>query len=178
MSEKPDGGLSPIVGILLMLVVTIVIAIVVSGFVYSTIPFKMTVINLNTNQIAVQVVYSSNNSPISDVPIGTFSHDTHFIIDGPAYSNESGQVLLDIPDGNDYFDVVGTFNNITITRTIDNRFITAKISDRLGPFGIEIVAIVVPLLVLLVVAAYIKRDRLKTILKKIWDRFANFFQSG
>ncbi len=175
MPEKSEDGVSSIVGIALMVLITIIFAAVIAAFVFgmsgniSRIPFKMTINNSENDHIDVYVSNVTTQQALPNVQIGIYGYDKDTLLAGPLYTNESGLVFFEIPNGYDnHFDVRGIYNGVKYTETIDERPITVKIDEFFGNFSIPLYTAIFAILG--VIIAYLKKDYFKSILGKIGKR--------
>jgi len=175
MSEKSNEKkeVSPIIGVVLMVSITVILAAFLAAFVFgmsmniTRIPFTMIVNDSEKDHIDVYVSNSTTQQALSNVLIGIYNFDTDTLLAGPLYSNESGLVFFETPNGyDDHFRVRGIYNGITDTRNIDRRLITVKIEEFLGtPLFAAILSSLGVILAGMI--AYVKRDYVKSIIEKI-----------
>jgi hypothetical protein len=174
MSEKTKEGrkISPVLEVVLMVLITIILAAVISAFVFgmsanvSRIPFSMTVNDSETDHIDVYVSNISTQQPLQNVLIGIYKYDTDTLLAGPLYTNESGLVYFEIPSGfNNHFRVQGNYNGILYPKIIDRRPFFVKMDEILGNFSIPLYGFILAIFGGLI--AYVKKDYLKSKLGKI-----------
>jgi len=139
MPENSEDGVSPHIGVLLMVAICAIIAAVIVGFVFgmsgniSRIPFKMTINDSEKDHIDVYVSNVTTQRPLRNVQIGIYSYDKETLLAGPLFTNESGLAFFEIPCGfPDHFRVQGTYNATTYPQYIDRRPITVKMDEFLG----------------------------------------------
>jgi hypothetical protein len=166
MSEKSEevrktSSFGPVA----MVAITVILAAVIAAFIFGMSgnlgrnPLELRILDQNDNEIVVKSVHQLSNQPLPNVEIGVYAYGTQNLLEGPIQSNESGLVLLNVPNGYNRFDVIGKYNGTQTIETIDNRPPFSKIEDFFGPtlFAIIIGGIV----------AYLKRKNLKSIWEKM-----------
>jgi flagellin-like protein len=184
MSEKSENGVSPPVGIVLMVAITLILAGVIAAFVFgmsgniTRIPFKMTINDSEKDHIDVYVSNVTTQRRLPNVQIGIYGYDKDTLLAGPLYTDESGLVFFEIPDGfPDHFRVQGTYKGITYPYYVDRRPMTIRISEFLGSplfswllgiFGAGIAGFF----------AYLKRENIKLKLGKIKKRILDKIIKG
>jgi len=174
MSEKSNEVKKPsFAQIMLMVCITLILAAVISAFVFgmsaniSRIPYTMSVNDSEKDHIDIYVSNATTQQALPNVLIGIYNFDTDTLLAGPLYSNESGLVFFETPNGyDDHFRVRGIYNGITDTRNIDRRPITVKIDETLGNFGVPIYTAIIGIIGAISSIAYYKRDALKSLFFK------------
>jgi len=138
MPEKSDEErkASPVIAVVAVVAIIVVLA-GISLFVITPlarfVPFEMTVNSSENDHIDVFVSNVTTNTPLQNVQIGIYSYDQDTLLAGPLYTNESGIVLFETPNGFDnHFRVHGIYNGIKDTKNIDKRPIFFQIEDYLG----------------------------------------------
>jgi len=154
-----------------MLELTIIIAMTSSMFVgfppiTEKTTFKFSVEKINGNQLCINAMNYSNNAPLSDVIFSIDTYDSDILLAGPLLSNESGQVIFEIPNGYDRVNIVGNYSGLRSTYTYDTRFYSAWLSDYLGALGIAIIIFIIT-----AIGAVISKINWKTFLQKIREFF-------
>jgi len=128
-----------IITIILTTSFTLIIAAFVFG--YGGAPYYIIQTQEHTNKdfLLVNTLNYNNNSPLSNVTIKVLEHGEGRLLSGPYITNESGYTIIQIPHGYaKHFDIVGEYQNLTITITIDKRPLLVKSEDTLGSLGIGI----------------------------------------
>jgi hypothetical protein len=169
MSGNSENGVTPYVGVALMIGITVILAGIIAAFVFgmsgnlSRVPFKMTVNDSQNDHIDVYVSNVTSQQPLPNVQIAIYTYDTPNLIAGPLYTNESGLVLFEMPDGfPDHYRVQGTYNVTTSPFYVDRRPLQIRLEEFLGtPLYTAIITILVSSVIV-----YFKRDRFKLILDK------------
>jgi flagellin-like protein len=148
--QKYERGISPVIGVILMFVITVIIAAVLAVFAFglggavNQYYIIQTEEHLNSDFLIVKILNYTNNSPLQNVTINVLEHGEGRLLSGPYSTNESGYTLIQIPYGYDeYFDIVGEYENVTNTKTIDRRPFLVKSEDYLGNLGIALIISVV-----------------------------------
>ena len=141
--EKCKSGISPIIGVILMVSIFVILTAIVGIFTFVDINqyYKIqTEEHSNKDFLAVKVLNYANNSPLPNVTIKVLEHGEGRLLSGPYITNESGYTMIQIPHGYDkHFDIVGEYKNVTNTITIDKRPSLVRAEDVLGSLGIQLV---------------------------------------
>ncbi|VVB86629.1 Uncharacterised protein [uncultured archaeon] len=165
--EKDENGISPIIGVILMIFIAIITARLVLLLVFGLGEeiqnqyYKIqTEEYSNKDFLSVKILNYTDNSPLPNVTIEVLEHGEGRLLQGPYITNESGYVMIQIPDGyDDYFDIVGEYKNVTITKTIDRRPLWVKSESYFGSLGIQLIVGII----LIVCGVFIERMRKKSI---------------
>ena len=109
MSDKSEEGrrVSPVIGVILMVAITVILAAVIAGFVIgmsgnitiARFPFEMTVNDSQTDQIEVFVTNTTTQQPLSNAQIAIYTYDTSTLLAGPLNTTDSGIILFERLDG-------------------------------------------------------------------------------
>ncbi len=148
---KKNDGIPPIIGVILMVLMTVILMGVIAFCVFGLGPiqnqyYKIRTEDIDKDLLMVRIIDYSDNSPLQNVTIRVLEHVEGRLLSGPYLTNESGYTLIQIPQGYDeYFDIVGEYENITNTKTIDKRPLLVKSGDLLGSLGIELIIVYVGL---------------------------------
>ena len=144
--EKYKREITPIIGVILMVLITVILAATFGAFFFGTGVdinqyYKIqTEEHYNRDFLSVKVLNYANNSPLPNVTIKVLEHGEGRLLSGPYITNESGHTIIQIPQGYDkYFDIVGEYKNVTNTITIDKRSFLVRAEGILGSLGIELV---------------------------------------
>ena len=143
--KKSESRVSPVVGVILMVGITIILAVVIAAFVFGmgvsyNQYFRIQTEQLNEDFLLVKFLNYTNNSPLPNATIKVLEHGEGRLLCGPYITNESGYTLIQIPHGYDeHFDIVGEYKNGTYTKTIDKRTILVRSEDTLGSLGIGLI---------------------------------------
>jgi len=171
MLENSEDGVSPHIGVLLMVAATVLLLAVIAGFVFgmsgniSRFPFKMTINDSEKDHIDVYVSNVTTQRPIPNVQIGIYSYDKDTLLAGPLFTNDSGLAFFEIPTGfPDHFRVQGTYNATTYPQYIDKRPITVKMDEFLGNLSSPLYTAILGGLGALSTFAYLKRNTLRSII--------------
>ena len=147
--EKCKRGISPIIGVILMVLITVILAATFGAFTFVDINqyYKIqTEEHSNKDFLSVKVLNYANNSPLPNVTIKVLEHGEGRLLSGPYITNESGYTMIQIPHGYDeHFDIVGEYKNVTNTITIDKRPSLVRAEDVLGSLGIQLVILFIVL---------------------------------
>lgn len=144
--EKDKKGVSPVVGVILIVAITVILAAVIAAFVFASPPYYyiQTEDLPNEDFLLIKTLTYGDDIPLPDVAIKVCEHGERTLLCGPYWTNESGCVIIQIPKGYyECFDIVGEYENVTTTFTIDKRPISVKFGDKLGPLGIAILNAIV-----------------------------------
>lgn len=140
-TKKEGIRVSPIIGVFLMVLITIVLAAVIAAFVLGVgldenQYYKIQTEEHSNKDFLVVKILNYSNSPLPNVTIKVLEHGEGRLLSGPYLTNESGYTRIQIPYGYDeYFDIVGEYKNVTNTKTIDRRPLLVKSEDFLGSLG-------------------------------------------
>ena len=174
LEKSEDGRKTSTLGVILMVIITLGLAAIISAFVFgmsaniSRIPFSMIINDSEKDHIDIYVSNATTQQTLPNVLIGIYNFDTDTLLAGPLYSNESGLVFFETPNGyDDHFRVRGIYNGITDTRNIDRRPITVKIDETLGNLGVPIYTAIIGIIGAIGSVAYYKRHALKSIFFKL-----------
>jgi hypothetical protein len=122
------GRKAPIIGVIVMILITIIVAAIISACVYGLGGVQNTYYKIQTEEYAnkdfllIKSLNYTENSALPNVTINVLEHGEGRLLSGPYITNESGYTLIQIPNGYDeYFDIVGEYNNVTNTITVDKR---------------------------------------------------------
>ncbi|MBU3967470.1 MAG: type IV pilin N-terminal domain-containing protein [Euryarchaeota archaeon] len=134
---------SPVIGVIFMTLITLILAAVITGFVFGLGEqnqyYKIIPEDSNEDFLLVKII-SYNNSPLANVSLKVMEHGEGRLLTGPRKTNESGYAILQIPHGYDeYFDIVGEYDEVIYTKTIDKRSPLVKSESYLGSLGIQII---------------------------------------
>jgi flagellin-like protein len=143
-----DSAVSPVVGVILMVLITIILAYIIAVFSVGEVEqryYKIQTENLpDQDFLLIRTIFYSDDSPLPNVTINVREHGEGRLLNGPYMTNKSGYTSIQIPKGYDkYFDVVGEYNNVTITSTIDTRPPLVSLEDKLGNLGIALIILFV-----------------------------------
>lgn len=109
--------------------------------------FKVDYLEIEDNLLQVKVYDRYDLDPISNVSIGIYEHGTQTLLVGPRITNESGIVVIEMPQGyKDYFDIKEDFHGrgaFTSTDTYDQRFWMYQWYDRYGPLGTTFIGAII-----------------------------------
>lgn len=148
--KKDERGVSPIIGVILMILITCILAAVIAAFAFGLGAVQnqyykiQTEEHLNRDFLIVKILNYTNDSPLQNVTIKVLEHGEGRLLSGPYLTNESGYTLIQIPYGyNEYFDIVGEYENVTNTKTIDTRPLLVKSEDFLGSLGTGLIISIV-----------------------------------
>ncbi len=136
-----NEGISPVIGVILMVAITVILAAVIAAFVFGEGPVENQYYKIQTEEhsnkdFLLVKILNYSNSPLPNVTIKALEHGEGRLLSGPYLTNESGYALIQIPYGYDeYFDIVGEYKNVTNTKTIDRRPLLVKSEDFLGSLG-------------------------------------------
>jgi hypothetical protein len=109
-----------------------------------------------------------SNSPLSNVTLNVLEHGEGRLLIGPYVTNESGYAIIPIPYGYDqHFDIVGEYENVTNTITIDRRPLLVKSEDTLGSLGIQIIAGIILIIVGVIIGIVIEKSKKSSETDKI-----------
>jgi hypothetical protein len=151
-----------IVGLIIMVVTTIIIALITAGFV--KIPEENQYYKIQTEEqsnkdfLLVKILNYDYNSPLPNVTIKVLEHGEGRLLSGPYITNESGYTIIQIPPGyKEHFDIVGDYKNVINTITIDKRSPLVKSEEYLGTLGVGIIVGII----LIIVGMLIERRRQK-----------------
>ncbi len=139
---------SPVIGVILMVAITVILAATIPGFVFGlgrveNQYFKIQTEEYSNKDFLLVKIISYNNSPLHNVIVKVLEHGEGRLLSGPTTTNESGYTLIQIPHGYDErFDIVGEYDNVTNTITIDKRSLSVKAEDYLGSLGITIISVI------------------------------------
>jgi len=168
---------TPVIGVVLMVIITIILAAVTSFFVFgmagyiTRIPYQITVTDFDSNLIIVSASDIESNAPLSNVQIGIYSYSDNTLLLGPLFTNESGLVSFDKPAGFDnQYRVKSVYNGITITKNTDNRSIFVKFDEFFGSFTALIIGFIS--FVGAIIFAWFKREELRSRFRKIGETFS------
>ena len=150
--EKDKREISPRIGVILMVLITIILLAIIGCFVFGmgvdiNQYYKIqTEEHSNKDFLSVKVLNYANNSPLPNVTIKVLEHGEGRLLSGPYITNESGYTIIQIPHGyDDHFDIIGEYKNVTNTITIDKRSSLVRAEDVLGSLGIELVILFIAL---------------------------------
>jgi hypothetical protein len=163
--------MKPAMGILLMVIVTLFLGAIIGAFVFgmsgniTRMPFTMTVNDSEKDHIDVYVSNATTKQPLPNVLIGIYNYDKDTLLAGPLYSDESGLVFFETPNGyDDHFRVRVIYNGITDTRNIDKRSIFVRLDEYFGNFSTPLYGAI--LAIFGGIIAYMKKDYIKSIIDK------------
>ncbi|HEY9206416.1 MAG TPA: type IV pilin N-terminal domain-containing protein [Candidatus Methanoperedens sp.] len=170
-TDKKGTRISTLFGVFLMVLITIILAATIAAFVFG-VGFEdkyykiLTEEHPNKDFLSVTILNYANNSPLSDVTIKVLEHGEGRLLSGPYMTNESGYTIIQIPQGyEEYFDIVGEYQNITNTKTVDKRSPLVKLETYLGSLGVQIVVVIFSI----IIGIYIQQKR-KNRMKKCSKR--------
>lgn len=146
--NKDERGVSPVVGVILMVLITIFLAATIGYLVDENHYYKIQIEEIsNTDFLLVKALNYTNNSPLPNVTIKALEHGGgRSLLSGPRTTDESGYAKITIPDGYDeHFDIVGEYKSVIITKTIDKRSPFVKLDEYLGPLGTGLLIAIVAL---------------------------------
>ena len=131
--------------VVLMVVITTLLAAIISFFVFGmagfTQPYDIRYQSSdNFEQIEIYSYNTTTKNPVCGLNVSIMEHGIERTLIGPKQTDENGLLILPIPDGYEIFDIVAD-NGFKLTKTVDNRSIFVKIGDYLGPFGSEIICV-------------------------------------
>ena len=147
-SHQKEGkkAVSPVVGVLLMIAITVVISAVVAAFAYGIIggvhryePSFYIQIEETTKEdhYKIHALNASDFRPLPNVTVAVFEHGEERLLSGPQRTNKTGCCIVKVPGGyNELFDIVAKYENETRTETEDRRPSMVKTGEKLGPLGI------------------------------------------
>ncbi len=119
----------------------------------------------NKDFLVVNTLHYNNNSPLSNVTIKVLEHGAGRLLSGPYITNESGYTIIQIPHGYaKHFDIVGEYQNVRITITIDKRPLLVKSEDILGSLGIGILLTIFSCFLGIVIGWFLKDRKNKKVL--------------
>jgi hypothetical protein len=163
--KKDDRAVTPIVGTILMILIGIIVAATIATITFGLGGFQnkyykiQTVKQLDDDSLLVKTLNYSN-SPLPNVTLKVLEHGEGRLLIGPYVTNESGYTIIPIPHGyEERFDIVGEYENVTNTITIDRRPILVKSEDTVGSLGIQIIAGIILIIVGIVIEK--SRNRLR-----------------
>ncbi|KCZ71468.1 hypothetical protein ANME2D_02198 [Candidatus Methanoperedens nitroreducens] len=140
--KKCEERVSPIATIL-MIVITFIMAVIIPIFTFSVgTPsyFYIETEKLSNEDFLLVKTISIEKLPLTDVTLKVFEHGGGRFLSGPYTTNEYGNVIIQIPKGyKEYYDIVGEYNGLTMTYTIDNRALLVRSENNLGNLGIGLV---------------------------------------
>ncbi len=165
MKQKIKENIRNIPGVILMILISIILAATIAAFAFGLGGFQnqyykiQTVKQLDDDYLLVKTLNYSN-SPLPNVTLKVLEHGEGRLLIGPYVTNDSGYAIIPIPHGYDeHFDIVGEYENVTNTITIDRRPLLVKSEDTLGSLGIQIIAGIALIIVGIVIEK--SRNRLK-----------------
>lgn len=161
--KQDEWELPPTIGVILMILVALMSAAVVLPIYRVNQYYEIqTEEQLNKDYLLVKILNHPDNLPLQNVTIKVLEHGEGRLLSGPYFTNESGYTLIQIPHGYDkYFDIVGEFENMTNTKTIDKRNFLVESEDYLGPLGIDLINTFVSILIGGVVGWYWRGRKIK-----------------
>jgi|LDZT01.1.fsa_nt_gi hypothetical protein len=139
-------NIPPTAGVIIMVALTIILAAVIAAFTFGmtgNVPF-IKIEKINEEHLKITATNGSNGQPVPNVEVAIYAHKYLVAaLEGPTFTNESGIAILRIPEGyKSHFDVIGKYQGITTTETIDNRNLSVKWSEELGPLGVSAITTV------------------------------------
>ena len=155
---KPN--IPPIVGVIIMVALTVILAAIIAAFTFGMAghQFSIEYEKIDDEHLKITVINDSNGQPMPNVEVGFYTFDSpRELLVGTVLTNESGVVILNIPNGYNYLNIVAESDKYKNTRKYDERHIFLKLNDDYGPLGVE--------LILFVLAS------LGTVIGLIWRRY-------
>ncbi|MCK4554336.1 type IV pilin N-terminal domain-containing protein [Candidatus Parcubacteria bacterium] len=165
--DKDGRGVSPMLGVILMVVVTVILAAIIGAFVFGmgsskNIYIKIQTEGLDKNFLLVKVLNYTDNSPFPNATIKVLEHGPRKELSGPYTTNESGYAIIQIPHGYDeYFDIFVEYKGKKDSITIDNRPFLVKSEDKLGSLGIAIINTIFSTIIGIVIGWFLRERKIK-----------------
>ena len=141
-NEKDKKGVSPVIGVILMVAITIILAAVIAAFVFGVTPHEPSFYiqieeTTKEDHYKIHALNASDFRPLPNVTVAVFEHGEERLLSGPQRTNKTGCCIVKVPGGyNELFDIVAKYENETRTETEDRRPSMVKTGEKLGPLGI------------------------------------------
>jgi flagellin-like protein len=135
-NEKDEKGVSPVIGVILMVAITIILAAVIGAFVFGETPHEPSFyINIEEttkeDHYKIHALNASDFRPLPNVMVTVFEHGEGRLLSGPQRTNKTGCCIVKVPGGyNELFDIVAKYENETRTETEDRRPSMVKTGEK------------------------------------------------
>ena len=143
--RKDKQAVSPVIGVILMVAITVILAAVIGAFVFgygepSAPSFYIQIEEvLNEDYLKINASHTFDSGPLPNVTVAIYERGVERLLSGSQMTDETGCAIIEIPKGyNKYFDIVAVYEGRRSTLTVDKRSLLVKSEDTLGQLGITV----------------------------------------